>query len=163
MSDYNCNRSRFFVCNLSKDYGLRTVFTLTFEFVSLTVGGTFRLLESGGTVCRLSVFASGIPGVGVAPFGSGLPIFAASGIPGVGVPPFGALLTLILAGSGIPGVVLPEGGTGLVENPGGRFVELLVITIALAFVFVVAAELHAEFTAIKASIKINKTFFDIKK
>jgi hypothetical protein len=31
-----------------------------------------------------------------------------------------------------------------------------------AFVFVVSVEPHAEFIAIKASIKIKKTFFDIK-
>jgi hypothetical protein len=101
-----------------------------------------------------------MPGVGVAPFGTGV-IFVVSGIPGVGVP-FGLLLIFMFAGSGIPGVELLESGTGLVENPAGKFAGLFAAAFVFAFVFVVSTELQAEFIAIKASIKINKAFFDIK-
>jgi hypothetical protein len=49
-------------------------------------------------ICRRSVSGSGIPGVGVAPFGRLFAFF----------------------GSGIPGVAFAEGGIGLVDNPGGK-------------------------------------------
>ena len=67
-----------------------------------------------------------MPGVGVAPGLNGLRRFAASGIPGVGVVPFGILLASF--GSGIPGVVLVDGGIGLVDRPGGK---LLASTVTL--------------------------------
>jgi hypothetical protein len=132
----------------------------TFEFELLVAG--LSLLIGRLFDCFLSVAASGIPGVGVAPFGTGV-IFVGSGIPGVGVVPFGTLFAL--AGSGIPGVVLPEGATGSVLNSGGKFVWLATaaFVFALAFVFGASVAVQAELIAIRASIKINKAFFDIKK
>ena len=63
-----------------------------------------------------------MPGVGVAPgFNFRLASFG-SGIPGVGVAPFGRLLMPL---AGIPGVTFAEGGIGEVENSGGMFALLL--------------------------------------
>ena len=59
-----------------------------------------------------------MPGVGVAPGLNGFFRVSGSGIPGVGVAPFGILFAAL--GSGIPGVVFADGGTGLVERPSGR-------------------------------------------
>lgn len=59
-----------------------------------------------------------MPGVGVAPGLNGFLRLAGSGIPGVGVAPFGSLFAF--AGSGIPGVELPDGWIGVVESPSGR-------------------------------------------
>ena len=70
-------------------------------------------------IWRLMVAGSGMPGVGVAPFGSGLPIEFLSGMPGVGVPP--APVRLAFAGSGMPGVEFEVGGIGDVERPAGIF------------------------------------------
>ena len=60
--------------------------------------------------------ASGIPGVGVTPGLIPFFISASLGIPGVGVAPLGKAVTF----AGMPGIELAEGGTGLVESPGGR-------------------------------------------
>ena len=60
-----------------------------------------------------------MPGVGVAPGLNGFLKFAGSGIPGVGVVPFGILFASL--GSGIPGVVFVDGGIGLVERPSGKW------------------------------------------
>src|SRR5437868_1723601 len=59
-------------------------------------------------ICFFRVSGSGMPGVGVAPFGTGvLPTVFGSGMPGVGVVPFGRLFILTVLGSGMPGVELP--------------------------------------------------------
>ena len=101
-----------------------------------------------------------MPGVGVAP---GLKAFfklAASGIPGVGVP-FGMLLASL--GSGIPGVVFVDGGSGLVDRPGGKlFASTLTFPVPTAgfeFAFVFdSAEPHADIkTAVQPKKRIAKT------
>lgn len=63
-----------------------------------------------------------MPGVGVAPGFLGLFSVLGSGIPGVGVAPFGST-TPAFAG-GIPGVVFVDGAIGAVENSGGTFAAL---------------------------------------
>jgi len=59
-----------------------------------------------------------MPGVGVAPGLNGFFNSSGLGIPGVGVAPFGTLFASF--GSGIPGVVLVDGGIGLADKPSGR-------------------------------------------
>lgn len=59
-----------------------------------------------------------MPGVGVAPGLKGFRRFAGSGMPGVGVAPFGTLFAFF--GSGIPGVEFADGSIGFVERPSGR-------------------------------------------
>ncbi len=98
-----------------------------------------------------------MPGVGVAPFGSGLPISFGSGIPGVGVAPFGTLLAFTVLGSGMPGVALPEGVTVLPENSGGTFAEL----VELVFAFGDSVEVQATVAPNARHIKINKKFLNI--
>ena len=103
-----------------------------------------------------------MPGVGVAPFGTGVfPIVFGSGMPGVGVVPFGMLLTLTELGSGMPGVEFPLGVTGEVENSGG--------ILAVVFEFELLAELEfplgavaveqAVFSATRKINVINASFF----
>jgi hypothetical protein len=113
-------------------------------------------------ICSFRVFSSGIPGVGVAPRGKGLPIFFGSGIPGVGVAPFGIRFILTEFGSGIPGVEFADIGSGLAENSGGRFALFKFVT-ALTFVFVfgVSTAEQAIFIANKRLIKTNKKIFII--
>src|SRR5215204_4500317 len=75
-------------------YGfLRTVFKVSltvcsnsFSFFGICLRETFALL-SVLFICFFKVSGSGMPGVGVAPFGTGvLPMVFGSGIPGVGFP-----------------------------------------------------------------------------
>lgn len=77
------------------------------------------------------VAGSGIPGVGVTPGLIPFFISAGLGIPGVGVAPLGKEVMF----AGMPGVVLAEGGTGLVESPGGI---LFGSTVPMMFVFELA-------------------------
>ena len=87
---------------------------------------------------------------------------AGSGIPGVGVAPFGT--ALMFAGSGMPGVEFPDGGTGLVERPGGRLFASTftapVPTLALTLLFV-SDEPHAEKNKEKETKAIAIRTFDI--
>ena len=107
------------------------------------------------------VAGSGIPGVGVAPFGSGLPIIFLSGIPGVGVPP--APVRLALAGSGMPGVVFEVGEMGPVERPAGIFFGSM-FTLPFAR-FALALGSLGDWQAMPdkkaAQIKTNNTFLNI--
>jgi hypothetical protein len=88
-----------------------------------------------------------------------------SGIPGVGVAPFGAAFILTFFGSGMPGVV-PVTGKGVVESPGGSgwFAFAFVIAaFAFALVLVSPAEPQARLK-LNAEQKITKrNFLDIKK
>ena len=93
---------------------------------------------------------------------NGFLIFAGSGMPGVGVAPFGILFAFF--GSGIPGVVFPDGGIGLVENPSGKlFASTLTFPtpadwFALVLVFD-SAEPHAEIKiATDKTKRLTKTF-----
>lgn len=117
-------------------------------------------LETGRPICRRSVSGSGIPGVGVAPGFIGFPSVFGSGMPGVGVPPFGAIATWFAAG--IPGVELAEGGSGLVESPGGM---LAAFTVTLTFVFAAVFEFGAVVlqadAATEAQIKASINLEDI--
>lgn len=126
----------------------------------IIVGGACIFTLLGWLICLFRVAGSGIPGVGVAPFGNGLPSDFASGIPGVGVPPVGSLLAF--AGSGIPGVVFDEGGMGDVESPSGKFFEsILTFPLGFEFELVVAAGPQAMPAAIKAHKITNKILFTI--
>jgi hypothetical protein len=116
----------------------------------LTVRSLIFLISSG----------LGIPGVGVAPLGSGLPKVAGSGMPGVGVAPFGILLAL--AGSGIPGVAFPEGVIGWVESPSGIFaVFVLILEFGLLLLGVVAGGWQPIPARNPAQTTKIKTFFII--
>jgi hypothetical protein len=95
-------------------------------------GGTSFGFSGRACCCLRSVSSSGIPGVGVPPGFGVLPIALAGGIPGAGFAPVGSTLEAFTGG--MPGVVLDEGGTGLVENPGGRSGGF-VLTAALEFEF----------------------------
>lgn len=99
------------------------------EFESV-FGGALTTLASFIKVfiCLFKVSASGMPGVGVVPFGSGvLPILLGSGIPGVGAVPLDVLFAPSVFGSGIPGVEFAVKGTGLVDNPDGIVVGTLAL------------------------------------
>src|SRR5215203_410700 len=110
-------------------------------------------------ICFFKVSGSGMPGVGVAPFGTGvLPMVFGSGMPGVGVVPVGIRLTLTVLGSGMPGVELPLGVTGLFENSGGILVaELELLTVLPPGAF---AEVQAETIATR-KIKVTSSSFFI--
>ncbi len=96
-----------------------------------------------------------MPGVGVAPFGTGvLPIVFGSGMPGVGVVPFGILFILTELGSGIPGVEFPLGVTGVVENSGGMFAGVVVFELLAELEFPLGA-VAVEQAVFSATIKIN--------
>ena len=77
-----------------------------------------------------------MPGVGVAPGFMGLPIVLGSGMPGVGVVPFGKTFTWFAGG--IPGVVLVDGGIGLVDSPGGKLLASMVTFTLVADVLTLA-------------------------
>jgi hypothetical protein len=113
-------------------------------------------------ICFFIVAGSGIPGVGVGPFGSGFPSRSGGGIPGVGVVPLGSLLAF--AGSGIPGVVFPDGATGDVESPSGIFLGSIFTFpfCLLAFAPGALAVWQAIPDKKAAQIKTNKTFFSIE-
>lgn len=118
--------------------------------------------------CFFRTSGSGIPGVGVAPFGA-VPVICffnvfSSGIPGVGVAPF-CKFALTDFGSGMPGVVFAEGGIGLAERPGGRFFGSIFVMIFVFFaefdVFSLAGE-HAKPVRKLTKIKTKTNLFDIK-
>ena len=100
-----------------------------------------------------------MPGVGVAPFGKGLPGLA--GMPGVGVAPFGGAAAFA---AGIPGVALPDGATGEPESPGGiSFGSILVTVLAeLAPAFGALADWHAIRNESSEQVNTNKNFLVIK-
>jgi hypothetical protein len=89
-----------------------------------------------------------------------------SGIPGVGVPPFGK--TFAAFGSGIPGVEFDDGAIGLVDSPGGKLFASTVTFPAPMFEFAFtalefeSAELHAEMKIAEKSKKVLTEIFDIK-
>jgi hypothetical protein len=86
----------------------------------------------------------------------GLFIVLGSGIPGVGVPPFGATATW-LAG-GIPGVEFADGGSGLADKPGGMlFASTVTVVLEFAAVLAFGAEVpvHAETRADEQSKPIK--------
>lgn len=88
--------------------------------------------------------------------------FAASGMPGVGVAPFGTLLAFF--GSGIPGVVFPDGGIGLVDKPSGKLFASTVTFPAPADWFVLvfdSAAPHAGIKIAKDKTKRTTKTFDI--
>lgn len=95
-----------------------------------------------------------MPGVGVTPGFIGFFSSSALGIPGVGVAPFGTLIGL----AGIPGVGVPFNGTGLVESPGGRLLlSNLTEPLALPFIEFDVLDPHAakrEMIVISPSKKI---------
>ena len=88
-----------------------------------------------------------------------------SGIPGVGVPPFGK--TFAAFGSGIPGVEFDDGAMGLVDNPGGRLLASTVTLPAPTTEFVLAAfefesaDAHPERKIANDSKKMLTEIFDI--
>lgn len=147
---------------LSNYQGLRTLrglsVGLAVEFVSAIGGLVSLILELliGVFICLFNSSSLGIPGILGVFLGVGvLPIVAGSGIPGVGVAPFGKLVRtgafeLVVAGIRFP------------ENSGGRFdkaaFELAVLR-ALPFV---AADWQAIFKAVAQENKTNKVFFNIK-
>ena len=96
-------------------------------------------LTSDPFACFFKVSGSGIPGVGVAPFGKGFPAFFGSGIPGVGVP-FAAALTFTELASGMPGVEFPEGAAGETERPGGIFFGSMLATVLAELAFGAVAD-----------------------
>ena len=109
-----------------------------------------------------------MPGVGVAPGLNGFRRFAGSGMPGVGVAPFGTLFAAF--GSGIPGVVFADGGIGLVDSPSGKWLAstatLPLPTPETEFEFEFEfMELLEEHAATIDTFKRNKQmrFFDINK
>ena len=85
-------------------------------------------------------------------------------MPGVGVPPGGILFAAF--GSGIPGVVFADGGSGLVERPGGMlFGSTFTFPIPAAFAFTLefdSDELQAEIKIAKNRMKRLTETFDIK-
>jgi hypothetical protein len=105
-----------------------------------------------------------MPGVGVAPGLNGFFSVSGSGIPGVGVAPFGILFAAF--GSGIPGVLLPDGAIGVVERPSGNLLTSTLTfpdpaaTFAFAFVFD-SAEPHPEIKSDKHKAKRQIKTFDI--
>ena len=98
----------------------------------------------------------------MAPGFIGLFSVAGSGMPGVGVAPFGTAVAL----AGIPGVELAEGGIGLVESPGGKLFGSMFTTAELLFRFTLtvgsAADPQAIFKPNAAETRTNNIFFDIK-
>jgi hypothetical protein len=90
-------------------------------------GGPFIVL---GWLSWRRAASGSIPGVGVAPGFLGLLAFFGS-IPGIG--PFAT--TFAFFGSGIPGVEFPDGGTGLVDIPGGNSLGPAFATFAFADAF----------------------------
>ena len=92
-----------------------------------------------------------MPGVGVAPGFIFLFASFGSGIPGVGVAPFG---NVAIPFAGIPGVTLADGGIGEVENSGGMFELLLDTALAVELEFAVGDEPHAK---IRHEIKSKAT------
>jgi hypothetical protein len=99
-----------------------------------------------------------MPGVGVAPGFSGRLASFGSGIPGVGVAPFGRLFTPF---AGMPTVEFADGGIGDVENSGGMF-TLLFAALATAFVFDVGEVAHAKIRHDEASKTTNEIILSIK-
>jgi len=75
-----------------------------------------------------------------------------SGMPGVGVVPFGTAFAA--PGAGIPGVVLAEGAIGLADNPGGMLFALTSIaTLLFALILVLGVVVeHAAPTVAPATI-----------
>lgn len=108
-----------------------------------------------------------MPGVGVAPGFRGLLSVLGSGIPGVGVAPFGN--TFMALAGGMPGVEFVEGGIGEVLNPSGKFCGTVLaelLTAALLFVGVDwhpnAAEISKTTNTIEILININAGPQDLK-
>ena len=101
-----------------------------------------------------------MPGVGVAPgFSFRLASFG-SGIPGVGVAPFGNVLTPF---AGMPGVVFAEAGIGDVENSGGMLALLLELALTTTmFEFACGTEPHAKIRHEIKSKAISETNLYIK-
>jgi len=109
-----------------------------------------------------------MPGVGVTPGFIGLPSVLGSGIPGVGVAPFG---TLTLAGAGMPGVEFADGVTAFGENSGGKAfaltltkpLELAPFTLPGLFAFEFGSVVEPQAEARKTDdANIARTFFVIK-
>ena len=87
-------------------------------------------MVAGRPSCFRSVAGSGMPGVGVRPDLIPFFICSALGMPGVGVLPTGNTVPL----AGMPGGILADGGSGLVESPGGIFAgSILIAMLALEF------------------------------
>jgi hypothetical protein len=151
----------FFILPFKLNYGFLTVLGLSsplapgFEF-ELLLGVLTEFAFCASLICFLRVASSGIPGVGVAPFGSGLPGF--SGIPGVGVAPFGRGVAFT---GGIPGVEFPEGGIGEVEIPGGKFAGSMFPVAFAELAFELVPVWHARFSEKREQAKTNKIFFVI--
>ncbi len=122
-------------------YGLRAVRVFRVEFFTEFESGFGWALTTFASfiklfICLFKVSGSGMPGVGVVPFSSGvLPILLGSGIPGVGFVPLGVLFAPIVFGSGIPGVEFAVKGTGLVDNPEGIFIGASLLDVLKAFTF----------------------------
>lgn len=121
-------------------------------------GGFRSILELAFELLRelFLITLSGMPGIGVGPFGRGLPRFFESGMPGIGVVPFGKVFTLEF-GSGMPGGKL-DIGTGLAENSDG----ILALVAPLTFSFGASILEQAKFTENRKPITAHKTFFDIR-
>ena len=135
---------------------------LVVEFASEAAGLDEFAFEAGLFICLFRVSGSGIPGVGVAPFGKGFPATFGSGIPGVGVAPFGGTVEFTAFGSGIPGVEFPDGFIASVVNSGGKLFGSTLAAV-LAFVLVVVPDWQAKLNINNKPIVINKIIFIIKK
>jgi hypothetical protein len=110
--------------------------------------------------CLFKVSGSGIPGVGVAPFGKGFPAFFGSGIPGVGVP-FAEALTFTEFAPGIPGVEFPEGAAGEPVRPGGIFFGSMLVIVLAELAFGAVSDWQAILTIKSEPINTNKIIFVI--
>jgi hypothetical protein len=100
-------------------------FFVVFIIGTLLAGAT---LDGGGIpICLRSSSGEGIPGVGVAPGFRGFLSSSGLGIPGVGVAPFGSGVRF----AGMPGGKLADGGSGLVDNPGGMLPLFALLTVGL--------------------------------
>lgn len=126
------------------------------------MGGFLSILELliGVFICLFNSSSLGIPGIGGVFLGIGvLPIVLGSGIPGIGVAPFGKT-----AGPGIAEseTELLVTVIGLPESPGGIVAEVFAFDKLTAFVFVLSTDWQARFNVSAQENKIKKAFFNIK-
>lgn len=120
-------------------------------------GGGGPVIVLGWLSCRRAASGS-IPGVGVAPGFLGLLAFFGS-IPGIG-----PLATTFAFFGSIPGVEFPDGGTGLVDIPGGNSLgpAFAIFALADAFEFCGSTEPQAILSKKVKQINTRKRNFVIE-